>query len=123
MVGAAQQVDILYLVVDDSHIKVAQLLKRICQIGMSLGHMGIQQDASVIECYALLIVTKLVVYSPNEQQDISLVGIDQVYLQPQHASQGKKSAETKGNAGSLCVLCEERQCSLGEWLEMQEDVK
>jgi len=79
---------------------------------MSLSHMWVQQNASVIECYALLIVAKLVVYGPNEQQYISLVGIDQVYLQPQRTSQGKKGAETMGNAGSLCFLCEEAQCSV-----------
>ena len=102
----------MYLVVDDSHIKVAQLLEGICQIGMSLGHVGVQQDASVIECYTLLIVTKLVVYGPNEQQHISLVGIDEVYLQSQRASQGKKGCETMGNADRLCDLCEERQRGL-----------
>lgn len=112
MVGAAQQVEILYLVVDNGHIKVAQLLKGVCQIGMSLSHMWVQQNASVIECYALLIVAKLVVYGPNEQQYISLVGIDQVYLQPQHTSQGKKGVEAMANASSLCVVSEERQCSL-----------
>lgn len=41
LVGAAQQVEILYLVVDDSHVKVAQLLEGICQIGMSLSHVGV----------------------------------------------------------------------------------
>ena len=83
----------LYLVVNNSHIKVAQLLKGICQIGMSLGHVGVQQNASVIERYALLIVAKLVVYGPNEQQYISLVGIDQVHLQSQRTSQEKKGVE------------------------------
>ncbi len=122
LVGAAQQVEILYLVVDNSHVKVAQLLEGICQIGMSLSHMWVQQNAPVIECYALLIVAKLVVYGPDEQQYISLVGIDQVYLQPQRTSHEKKDVETMANAGSLCVVCEEKQCSLEsvKMLEMQE---
>ena len=102
----------LYLVVNNSHIKVAQLLKGICQIRMSLGHVGVQQNASVIECYALLIVAKLVVNGPNEQQYISLVGIDQVHLQSQRTSQQKKGVEGMTNASSLCVVCDKRQWSL-----------
>jgi len=122
LVGAAQQAEILYLVVYNSHVEVAQLLEGICQIGMSLSHVGVQQNASVIECYTLLIVTKLVVYGPDQQQYISLVGINQVYLQSQRASQGKKDAETMGNAGSLCVLCEERQRSL-EFVKMARNAR
>lgn len=71
---------------------------------MSLSHVGVQQNASVIEFYALLIVAELVVYGPNEQQYISLVGIDQVHLQARPTSQEKKGVEAMTNASSLCIV-------------------
>ncbi|KAA6420624.1 MAG: hypothetical protein FRX49_09417 [Trebouxia sp. A1-2] len=86
------------------HINLATnmstLTEGICQIGMSLSHVGVQQNASVIEFYALLIVAELVVYGPNEQQYISLVGIDQA----RPTSQEKKGVEAMTNASSLCIV-------------------
>ena len=46
----------LHLVVDHSHVKVAELLQRIGQVGVGLGHMGVEHNAAIVESYALLIV-------------------------------------------------------------------
>ena len=73
-----------YLVVDDSHVKVAQLLQCIGQVCMGFCHVRIQQDASVIESYALLVVAQLVVDGTNQEQNISLVWIDHIYLRCVH---------------------------------------
>ena len=54
---------------------------------MCLSHVRIQENTSVIECYALLVVAHLVVYGTNQQQHISLVGIHKVHLQGWEASQ------------------------------------
>ena len=70
-----------YLIVYDSHVKVAQLLQCIGQVCMGFCHVGVQQDASVIECYALLIIAQLVVDGPNQQQDVSFVRVDHIHLQ------------------------------------------
>ncbi len=70
-----------YLVVDDGHVKIAQLLQSIRQIGMRLCHLSIQQYAAVIEGYALLVVPQLIVDSSNEQQQICSVSMRGIYLQ------------------------------------------
>ena len=64
-----------YLIVDHCHVKIAELLQGIGQVGMGLSHVGIQHDAAVIECDALLIVPQLVIYGSNQQQDISSVDV------------------------------------------------
>ena len=48
---------------------------------MCLSHVRIQENASVVERYALLVVAHLVVYGTNQQQHISLVSIHEVHLQ------------------------------------------
>ena len=68
-----------HLIVNYGHIKIAQLLQGVCQVGMRLGHLGVQQDAAVIEGNALLILTQLVVDGPNQQQQVcsmSVLGIN-----------------------------------------------
>lgn len=69
-----------HLIVDYGHIKIAQLLEGICQVGVRLSHLGIQQDAAVIEGNALLVLTQLVVNGTDQQQQICSVGVLRVDL-------------------------------------------
>ena len=48
---------------------------------MCLSHVRIQENTSVVERNALLVVAHLVIYSTDQQQHISLVGIYKVHLQ------------------------------------------
>lgn len=54
------------LVVDYGHVKIAKLLQSIRQVGMCLCHLRLQDDASIIESYALLEVAQLVVNGANQ---------------------------------------------------------
>lgn len=70
---------------------------------MCLSHMGVQQYTSVIESNALLIVAQLVVDGSNEQQYISLVGVDKVHLQPCHICEAKRGEMTSESREVLVV--------------------
>ena len=63
-----------HLVVYHGEVKVADLLKCVCQVGVSLRHVGVQHDAAVIEGDALPVVAQLVVNGPNEKQHVGTVG-------------------------------------------------
>jgi hypothetical protein len=69
-----------HLVVDDCHVKIAKLLQGIGEVGMSLSHLCVQQNATVIECYALLIIAQLIIDRSNQQQQVCSVSILRVDL-------------------------------------------
>ena len=48
--------------------------------GPAAHHMWVQQNATIVEGNALLIVAQLVVDGPHEQQHIRPVGVDHVHL-------------------------------------------
>ena len=57
--GLVQSIN--YLVVDDGHVVVADLLQRVGQVGVALREARLQRDAAVVEGDALLVVAQLVV--------------------------------------------------------------
>lgn len=68
------------LVVNDGHVKIAQLLEGICKIRMRLSHLGLQNDAAVIEGYALVKIAELVVDGTNQEQQAGLRNVLGIYL-------------------------------------------
>lgn len=66
---------------------------------MGLSHVRIQEYASVVECYALLVVAHLVIYGTNQQQHISLVGVYKIHLQGWVISQATLAREMR-----VCVI-------------------
>ena len=56
------------LVVNDGHVVVSELLKRICQVGVRLRHAGVENDAAIVESNALLMISQLVVDGPDQQK-------------------------------------------------------